>query len=104
METEIVILACVRDFLDTLDRNVREDIYISLRLLQKYGYRLSMPDAKPVGKRLWELRPDTSITIRILYGFCRGEIVLLLGFKKQQSAIRQHDFHLAQKRLKQYCK
>lgn len=103
METEVIVLAPVLNFIGSLDRSAQSEVKDVIDLLKRYGHRLSMPDAKPVGKRLWELRLKVSSTIRILYGFCDRKAILLLGFKKQQSAILPKDFRLAQKRLKAYC-
>lgn len=62
-----------------------------------------MPDAKPIGGGLWELRKMGRPQIRILYGFCRGTPILLVGIKKQRSALDRKDVVLARKRLDTYC-
>ena len=101
---EVVELQVVKDFVADLNIKTRKSIYVTVLLLEKFGHDLHMPDAKPVGKGLWELRLSSEgSNIRILYGFCDNTAILLLGFKKQQSAIRRNDLKLALKRLKKYC-
>ncbi len=103
MEIDIVFLKQVKDFIKRLDKAERSDVYAITNLLSTHGHTLSMPEAKPVGKGLWELRISSRSAIRILYGFCGKQAILLQAFKKQQSAIRNHDFVLARKRLREYC-
>ncbi len=99
----VVVLEKVEEFLEKLEPNVRSNVHALVLLLQEYGHKLSMPDAKPIGGGLWELRSNTRPAIRILYGFCRGEAVLVLGFKKQRPALLSREIELARKRLTAYC-
>ncbi len=103
MNMKVIALRPVREFVDALDTQVRSDVRRLQYLLEQYGHELSMPYAKPLGGGLWELRRTGRPQIRILYGFCRGDVVLLLGMKKQRSALRQQETGLAHKRLAEYC-
>ncbi len=103
MEIEVIVLSQVDNFINDLDLDVQSEMHELIRLLRENGHRLSMPEAKPVGRGLWELRLNTSAQYRILYGFCERKAILLHAFKKQRSAISRHNFNLAQKRLKGYC-
>lgn len=78
-------------------------MYHLIELLEEYGYELSMPVAKPVGKGLWELRSRTRPAVRILYGFCGGEAVLVHALKKQRQTLLQREVALAAERLHAYC-
>ena len=100
---KVVFLRPVKEFLNELDDSLRMDLQSLTELLEQYGHRLSMPYAKPIGGRLWELRHTSRPSIRILYGFCDGTAVLLLAFKKQRSNLRQHNIELALKRFNEYC-
>jgi phage-related protein len=104
METEVITLPWVEDFIVELDLIRREDVHRVIHALRIHGHLLSMPLAKPVGKGLWELRVHTIPQIRILYGFYERKAVLLVAFKKQQAAIHRRDFDLARKRLQEYCR
>ena len=100
---EVFISDRVIRFIASLDRSGQSDIYDLIELLREYGHQLSMPFAKPVGNKLWELRHTGSPQVRILYGFCEGKAVLLLGIKKQRAALRPQDLALAKRRLDVYC-
>ena len=100
---EVFISDRVIRFIASLDRSGQSDIYDLIELLREYGHQLSMPFAKPVGNKLWELRHTGSPQARILYGFCEGKAVLLLGIKKQRAALRPQDLALAKRRLDVYC-
>lgn len=62
-----------------------------------------MPYAKPIGRGLRELRYTGRPHVRILYGFCKGDIVLLRALKKQRRALKQSDVELAARRFAAYC-
>lgn len=100
---QIVILDVVHAFLGSLDLQVRSDAYRLLKLLEQYGHSLSMPDAKPIGGGLWELRLTGRPQIRMLYGFYDGVPVVVLALQKQRSALPQSALALATKRFKEYC-
>lgn len=99
----IVTLEPVQKFFDALDTPVRSDVYRLIGLLEMHGHTLSMPFSKPLGEGLHELRLTGQSVIRILYGFCDGDAVLLFGFKKQRSAVLRRDIETAQSRLHRYC-
>ena len=99
----VVVLRQVVEFIETLDGPVRIDVERLIDLLKEYGHELPMPYAKPVGNKLWELRRTGRPHIRVLYGFCRGNVVLVLALKKQRSALRGTDITLARKRLDAFC-
>ena len=100
---KVIILKPVAEFVDALNVPVRSDVRRLQYLLEQYGYALSMPYAKPIGRGLWELRRTGRPQIRILYGFCGGDAVLVLAMKKQRPSLRQKDISLAHKRLADYC-
>lgn len=100
---DTILSEWVREFIYTLDPVVRADVYKLIDMLKEYGSMLSMPYAKPLGSGLWELRRTGRPQVRILYGFCKGSAVLVLGVKKQRSALHHKDLVLARKRLRWYC-
>lgn len=99
----VVVLEPVREFIDTLDMRVQSNVRRLLFLLHDYGHSLSMPYAKPIGGGLWELRKIGRPQIRILYGFCKGNAVVLCAFKKQRPALSNKDIALARRRMEAYC-
>lgn len=100
---KVIALEVVEKFINALEECAREDVYSLIHLLQQYGHTLSMPYAKPIGNGLWELRKTGRPQIRILYGFCGGEALLLVGIKKQRAALRQSEIELALKRFRIHC-
>lgn len=100
---QIISHSSVKDFLATLDKPVSAKAYRLIGLLEQYGHQLTMPDAKPIGRGLWELRLRGRPAIRIIYGFCKDEVILLVAFKKQARAITPSDLRLAHARLIVAC-
>lgn len=100
---KVIILGTVEKFINALDKVPRSDVYNRIDLLQQYGHAISMPYAKRIGNGMWELRRTGRPQIRILYGFCGGDAVLVLGLTKQRRALRQKEIELARKRLMEYC-
>ena len=97
------MLPPVEKFLDSLEENDRADVDRLIYSLSMYGHTLGMPFAKPIGDGLWELRKTGRPQIRVLYGFYQQAAILLLGIKKQRSALTQKDLTLARKRFATYC-
>jgi phage-related protein len=83
---------------------LQDRIEKSIQLLKDRGHQLSMPDAKPIGGGLWELRVRTNPPIRILYGFCREMAILLVIFQKQRPAIPRASLERAKRLLEQICR
>ncbi len=94
----------VEKFLKSLDNNFAAEIFSAIELLETYGRKLSMPHAKPIGNGLWELRITGKHASRILYGFNKKNIILLLALKKQKIALLSRDIKIAKNRLIEYCK
>lgn len=99
----VVALTQVQEFVDGLDIHIRVDVRDLIDLLGEHGHTLPMPYAKPIGKGLWELRQTSRPQVRILYGFCGSDIVLLVALKKQRPALRPKEVSMARKQLKAYC-
>lgn len=61
-----------------------------LRLLGEFGPRLGLPHARPLERKLWELRVRAGRQHRVLYFAARGRrLILLHAFtKKTQEALR----------------
>jgi hypothetical protein len=93
----------VDNFIESSTTLVQKHVDDSICLLEQYGHFLRMPHAKPVGGGLWELRIRTRPAIRILYGFCHRTPILLVAFKKQQSAIPRNLFDKARRLFGTMC-
>ena len=75
----------VRDFLQSLDKNMRAKIYHDIKLLAENGSLLREPYSKHLNEGIFELRSQFGGDIsRILYFFVVGrKIVLTNGFIKK---------------------
>ena len=100
---EVIHTSEVDDFIDLQQLSTQKAVRESIDLLKHYGFRLSMPDAKPVGSNIWELRVRVRPAVRILYGFCNGVPILLVAFTKQKSAIPRKVFERARRILRDLC-
>lgn len=100
---KIVIHPSVEKFLKNLDNNFAAEVFRGIELLETYGRVLSMPHAKPIGSSLWELRISGKHASRILYGFHKKDIVLLIAIKKQKMSLMRRDIAIAEKRFNEYC-
>lgn len=69
------------EFIEDLPVIEQAKIRNELRLLQEFGTNLSMPHAKPIQGKLWELRPGG---IRLFYfAYIEQQFVILHGYRKQ---------------------
>ena len=101
---KIFVHPSVEKFLKNLDSGFAAEIYSTIELLETYGHNLSMPHTKPIGGGLWELRISGRYASRIVYGFHKNSIVLLVALKKQKMALRRGDIILAEERFHEYCR
>ena len=80
-----------REFLLSLDKNMRAKLLHRIVLLRDNGTALREPYSKPIGDGIFELRTVFSSNItRVLYFFYRGQTIILTnGFiKKTQKTPR----------------
>jgi len=87
-------------FLNNLENTTRSKVSIVLDLLEEYSYELKMPFSKPLSDGLFELRIISKTSVRIIYCFYKGYIILLHAFIKKRNEIRPKDLNLARKRQK----
>lgn len=103
MNIKINFHPTVLDFLHRLDAHEVADVYRPIEVLKQRGHTISMPLSKPIGNGLHELRAHGKPAFRILYGFCKGEAVLLVAIRKQKPSLDPRDIKLALERLRIYC-
>ena len=71
----------------------------ALRLLQEFGTNLSMPHAKPIQGKLWELRPGG---IRLFYfAYIEQQFVILHGYRKQSQKAPGREIEIALRRMEE---
>jgi len=100
---KIVLHQSVEKFIKNFDPESASEILRVVGLLERYGHSLSMPHTKPIGNGLWELRIVSKRPLRVLYGFCGREAVLVNALKKQKMSLLSRDVKIAKKRLDEYC-
>jgi len=96
----------VKQFIDSLDYNMRAKALGSIEILSKFGNKLREPYSKSMGKGLYELRIRFAGDIaRIFYFFIvNNRIILTNGFTKKTQKTPQNDLSLARKYKADYEK
>lgn len=94
----------VQEFINRLEIKAQSKVRDTIKLLQEFGIRLSLPHVKKLtGTSLWELRILGSDSIRVLYIAATGKtFVLLHGFKKKKDKTPLKEIKVAQDRLAEY--
>lgn len=92
----------VRDFIDSLQAVDQAKLGHNLDLLERYGYDLGMPHAKPLRNGLMELRVRSGRgrqEVRIFYVFVKDRrIYLLHGFVKKSQTTPKKELNIARSR------
>lgn len=92
----------VETFINSLQSNTKAKLIRQVDLLKEFGPTLGMPNAKPLGGGLYELRVRGKQEARILYVFVqRKKFYLLHGFVKKTQKLSQKDLALALARRKE---
>jgi phage-related protein len=97
---EIKIDKKVEKFLLRLDKKVIAKVLRLIDLLERFGYKLGMPQSKKIMDNIFELRIHGKQEVRILYTFKKSIIILLHGFIKKSQKISKQELSAAIKRLK----
>ncbi len=85
------------EFIEELPMMEQAKIRNALRLLQEFGTNLSMPHAKPIQGKLWELRPGG---IRLFYfAYIEQQFVILHGYRKQSQKAPGGEITIAMRRI-----
>lgn len=90
----------VEKFIASLEKSTIERILRTIDLLEKFGFRLGMPQSKKVTSELYELRIRGRQEVRIFYTFYRSEIILLHGFVKKSDKTPTREITTAAARLR----
>jgi phage-related protein len=87
------------EFIENLPVMEQAKIRNALRLLQEFGTNLSMPHAKPIQGKLWELRPGG---IRLFYfAYIEHQFVILHGYRKQSQKAPVDEIAIALRRMQE---
>ncbi|MEN6623718.1 MAG: type II toxin-antitoxin system RelE/ParE family toxin [Smithella sp.] len=87
------------EFIEDLPVLEQAKIRNALRLLQEFGTNLSMPHAKPIQGKLWELRPGG---IRLFYfAYIEQQFVILHGYRKQSQKAPGGEIEIALRRMQE---
>jgi phage-related protein len=78
-----------------LDHLTSGRVVRSIKLLEKYGNLLEMPDSKSLGKGLFELRTQGKVKVRVLYIFHNNKAYLIHAFIKKTWKIPFKDISYA---------
>jgi phage-related protein len=92
----------VIDYLDTLSAPEKAKVDKHISLLEEFGFKLGLPQAKQLKGHspLRELRP---MPTRIIYFFHHGQrIVLLHAFKKKSNRTPSKEIDIAMNRMNEF--
>ncbi len=88
-----------REFIEELPVMEQAKIRNVLRLLQEFGNNLSMPHAKQIKGKLWELRPGG---VRLFYfAYIGQQFVILHGYRKQSQKAPGREIEIAMRRMQE---
>ena len=91
--------SAVHDYLLSLEKSTYSKVLKQIKLLEAYGYKLTMPYSKPISHNLFELRIRGQQEIRIFYCFYKNRIFLLHAFIKKTKKTPQREINIAQNRI-----
>jgi len=94
----------VDEWIRTLPNQDQTRIFKTIGLLADYGVQLTMPHARHLRGKLWELRIATRRQdYRVLYAAVIGQqFVLLHGFAKKTPKTPTRELEIAERRLADY--
>lgn len=88
-----------REFIEELPVMDQAKIRNVLRLLKEFGSNLSMPHAKQIKGKLWELRPGG---VRLFYfAYIGQQFVILHGYRKQSQKAPDREIEIAMQRMQE---
>ena len=90
----------IKEFLETLDPRTSADCADTIAMLESYGHHLRMPFSKKIVDRIFELRINRKVNVRIFYIFHNGTAILLHGFVKKSHGIPSQEIRTGLARLR----
>ena len=87
----------VEKFIKDLDDETAMRVDRTVRILEKLGHLIQMPDSKSLGKGLFELRILGNRQVRIIYVFKNNKAYIIHGFIKKTSKISRNDIDYARR-------
>jgi len=88
------------EFIRGLQRKEQAKVLRAFDLLEKYGTRLRMPDARHIEDALWELRADAS---RLFYFLHVGRrFIILHGYRKKTDKAPLREIATAERRMRDF--
>jgi phage-related protein len=88
------------DFINSLDKQLRNRIRKNLKLLESLGHDLKMPFPKSLGNGLFELRIVGMTHIRLMYVYKYNQIWILHIFMKKTNKIQPKEIEYARNQMK----
>lgn len=95
-----------KDFIDSLEADMKNKMLREIELLELFGYELRMPHPKHLNDGIFELRAKFSSNIsRVLYFFYyEGKVILTNGFVKKTDKTPPEEIITAKKYRSDYEK
>ena len=89
-------------FISNLEKHAIAKLLRTIDLLEKFGFKLTLPHSKKTGNELFELRIRGKIEVRIFYTFQKFTIILLHGFVKKTQKFPKKHLYQARKKLDKF--
>ena len=91
----------VRDWILSLSPPNRKILGEDIKTVE-FGWPVGMPTVKPMGNKLYEVRPSLSdgSDARVLFTIYKSSMVLLHGFRKTTRKTPKRQLDLAKRRMK----
>lgn len=106
MDTEVILLDGVEEFLDTLPLKLQAKAYWTMTLLQKIGSKLQQPYCKAVkgSTGLYELRVKfASDIVRLFYfEYNQKTYIVTSGYVKKEQKLNKREIEKASRLMSQY--
>lgn len=94
---EVSYFEKVKKFIEFLPNEPKAEVISLVDVLEKSNRPLLMPYSKNLGNRLFELRTNGEILVRIFYCFHKNKAYLLHGIIKKSQKIPKKDIDYARK-------
>ena len=93
-------LNTVELLIKSLDSKTAAKTIRVIELLNKFGPYLRMPFTKKVDDRVWELRVEGKVSLRIFYTKIGKKYILIHGFVKKTNKIPKKEIKIAFAKIK----
>jgi len=97
---KIQITEEIQKFIALLEKLAIARVLRTIDLLEQFGYKLSLPHSKSLGRGLFELRVRGKQEVRLFYGYFNNQAIIFHSFIKKSKSIPGQELVIAYNKLK----